>query len=110
MTDENNKKKEDEDDVRFCVFNHDFANNHPHTVEKLSSHQLVYSIAGLVLGVICVLGGIALFLNGIAGNTNWTAEILGAESNLSDTAPGAILFIVGLFVVLITRYKMHIHK
>ncbi|PLY01545.1 MAG: hypothetical protein C0622_06995 [Desulfuromonas sp.] len=107
MTD---KRPHQDEDVLFCRLSHDFANNHPKTVEKLSGHQLAYSIAGLVLGVICILGGIALFMNGITGSTSWTAKIIGAESNISDAAPGAILFIVGLFVVLVTRYKMHIHK
>ncbi len=66
--------------------------------------QLIYSIAGLVLGLVCIIGGIILFLRGITGSTSWTAKIIGAESKVSDAAPGAILFIVGLFIVFVTRY------
>ena len=74
--------------------------------KKTSLFQLVYSLAGLVLGLACVIGGIALFLHGVTGSTSWTANFLGAESNISDAAPGAILFIVGLFVVWITRFSV----
>lgn len=85
-----------------------FANNHPDHVERLSKHQLIYSIAGLVLGLVCILGGVALFINGVAGSTSWTAKILGAESQVTDAAPGAVLFIVGLFIVFITRYVLKV--
>ena len=85
-----------------------FAERHPDHVERLSKHQLIYSIAGLILGLVCILGGVALFINGVAGSTSWTAKILGAESQISDAAPGAVLFIVGLFIVLITRYVLKV--
>ena len=68
-------------------------------------YQLIYSLCGLVLGLVCVIGGIILFLRGITGATSWTAKILGAESKLSDAAPGVMLFIVGLFIVFVTRFK-----
>jgi hypothetical protein len=62
-------------------------------------------MTGLFLGLVCMIGGIALFLNGVSGSTNWTAKILGNESTITDAAPGAILFTVGLFVIIVTRYK-----
>ncbi len=74
--------------------------------KQATQFQLVYSLAGLVLGLVCIVGGIILFLNGVTGSTSWTAKILGAESNLSDAAPGAVLFVVGLFVVFVTRYAV----
>jgi hypothetical protein len=87
-----------------------FAAKHPSHLERLSKDQLTYSISGLILGGICVVGGIVLFLNGVAGSTSWTAKILSAESNVSDAAPGAVLFIVGLFVVFSTRYVLRVQK
>ena len=68
-------------------------------------YQLTYSIAGLALGVICVFGGLVLFVQGVTGSTSWTANVLGLESNISDAAPGAVLFLVGLFVVWSTRFS-----
>lgn len=88
----------------------DFAGTHPETVEVLSKHHLIYSMAGLGLGLACVVGGIVLFMNGIVGSTSWTARFLGAESTINDAAPGAVLFIVGLFMVFITRYVFKIQK
>src|SRR5437773_484692 len=76
------------------------------TVEKLSKHHLIYSILGLVLGLACVIGGVVLFLAGVTGKMSWTAKFLGASSQILDAAPGAVLFIVGLFIVFVTRYKV----
>jgi hypothetical protein len=80
------------------------------TYRLLSLYQFVYSLCGLVLGLACVIGGVLLFLNGVAGAASWTARILGAESQISDAAPGAILFVVGLFVVLVTRFTVRVQK
>jgi len=87
-----------------------YAERHPQHLERLSRHELTYAIAGLVLGVVCILGGIVLFLNGVAGSTSWTAKMLGVDSTITDAAPGAVLFIVGLFVVVVTRYKLSVRR
>ena|SRR5437867_12758959 len=71
----------------------------------LAKYQLVYSLAGLVLGLVCIIGGCILFFGGISGSTTWTAKIMGAESTISDAAPGAVLFVVGLFLVVVTRFQ-----
>lgn len=65
-----------------------------------------YSLVGLMAGLACIIGGIMLFFNGITGSTSWTAKFLGLESSISDAAPGAILFIVGLFIAWITRFNV----
>lgn len=67
--------------------------------------RLIYSLSGLFLGLACIIGGVALFFGGITGTTKWTAKILGSSSEISDAAPGAVLFIVGFFVVLATRFR-----
>ncbi|MCP4349123.1 MAG: toll/interleukin-1 receptor domain-containing protein [Desulfobacterales bacterium] len=66
--------------------------------------QLIYSLSGLFLGLICIIGGVFLFYNGAIGGASWTAKMLGPESTISDATPGVILFIVGLFMVFITRF------
>jgi len=75
----------------------------------LAKIELIYAVIGQLLGLCCIIGGVILFLNGVAGSTSWTTKIFGAESTISDAAPGAILFIVGLFFVVVTRYKFS-HK
>ncbi|MBI5401497.1 hypothetical protein HZB05_01570 [Candidatus Wolfebacteria bacterium] len=73
--------------------------------------QLIYSLTGLVLGLICVIGGIILILHGIAGpTTSWTTKFLGFESNFSDATPGVILFIVGFLFVLATKFDIKANK
>ncbi|ENF8746773.1 hypothetical protein ABRI18_000339 [Vibrio fluvialis] len=76
---------------------------------SLAKYELINAILGQFLGLVCILGGVALFFNGVAGSTSWTAKILGAESTITDAAPGVVLFIVGLFFVVVTRYKF-VHK
>jgi len=67
--------------------------------------QFIYSIAGLVVGLACVIGGIILFLHGIVGPTaHWTTNLL--EVDISDAAPGVILFVAGLLFVWITRFSV----
>lgn len=84
------------------------AEKHPEIVKSVSRHQLTYSLVGLFLGFICVIGGVALFLLGVSQKSQWVTNLLGASSEITDAAPGAILFIVGLFVVFVTRYQMHV--
>ena len=37
---------------------------------RLATLQLIYSLAGLVFGLACVVGGIALFFHGVAGSSS----------------------------------------
>ncbi|EMA2481040.1 hypothetical protein U2G54_002493 [Vibrio fluvialis] len=76
---------------------------------SLAKYELINAILGQFGGLVCILGGVALFFNGVAGSTSWAAKILGAESTITDAAPGVVLFIVGLFFVVVTRYKF-VHK
>jgi hypothetical protein len=81
-------------------------NQEYHSIVKLTIVlKFVYSMTGLLLGLSCILGGIFLFFSGVSGSTNWTAKILGAESTINDAAPGTVLFIAGIFLVLITRFR-----
>ncbi len=66
--------------------------------------QFWYSVVGLCVGLVLSLSGIALFFRGISGASSWTASFLGLQSKLSDAPPGVVLFIVGFFVIFVTRY------
>jgi len=72
--------------------------------------QFLYSFAGLILSGVCIFGGLLLYYRGISGSASWTAMLLGIESGLSDAAPGAILFIVGFFIVSATRFVIKNQK
>jgi hypothetical protein len=65
-----------------------------------------YATGGQILGFSSIIGGCTLFIHGVAGNTSWTAEVLGLKSNVTDAGPGTVLFIVGLFMVFVTRPKV----
>ncbi len=82
---------------------------HSHSAEILEQAvkgEYQYGKLGLILGVLTILGGIALGLNGVAGHTSWTAKVLGLESNINDAAPGVVLFVVGIFFVFITKPRV----
>ena len=84
--------------------------------EKMDSNTLnlaikleyVYAILGLLLGLSSIIFGSILSLNGVVGSTSWTANFIGAESSINDAAPGVVLFIVGLFMIWVTKPKTHI--
>jgi hypothetical protein len=75
-------------------------------VSQAIAGEYTYAKLGLILGLASIIGGVVLGLHGVAGTTSWTAKILGLESKINDAAPGVVLFIVGLFMVLVTRPKI----
>jgi hypothetical protein len=77
---------------------------------RLAHLQLIYSLAGLVFGLGCIVGGIGLFLHGVVGSSSWVGDAIGVQSKLSDAAPGTILFIVGLAVVWVTRFVVRVRR
>ena len=77
---------------------------------RLARLQLIYSLAGLVFGLGCIVGGLGLFLHGVAGSTSWVGDFIGVQSRLADAAPGTILFIVGLLVVWLTRFSIRVRQ
>src|SRR3989475_13146671 len=77
---------------------------------RLATLQLIYSLAGLVFGLACIVGGILLFFHGVAGSSSWVGEFIGVQSKLSDAAPGTVLFVVGLAVVWLTRFAVRVRQ
>jgi apolipoprotein N-acyltransferase len=77
---------------------------------RLAVLQLIYSLAGLLFGLACVVGGILLFFHGVAGSSSWVGEFIGVQSKLSDAAPGTVLFVVGLVVVWLTRFSVRVSR
>lgn len=70
----------------------------------------LYAWTGLVLGGICVILGVLLFVFGITGSTTWVVKVLGLTSEVTDAAPGALLFVVGAFLIFVTRLKIRIRR
>jgi hypothetical protein len=68
--------------------------------------KFVYSLVGLLVGAGCIVAGVILGLAGVVGHTSWTASALGLSTNMTDATPGVIVFVVGIFFVLITRFKV----
>ena len=79
---------------------------HPQTYQKFAKLHFFYSLVGLLLGLGCVLGGMVLCWHGVPGAASWSMKLIGAESKISDATPGVILIVVGLFVILVTRFSI----
>ena len=69
-----------------------------------------YAMLGFILGLASIIGGVILGLHGVSGSTSWTAEAFGLKSELNDAAPGVVLFIVGVFMILLTRPRIKIKE
>ena len=73
-------------------------------IEKAHS----YAKGGLWIAGGTFLVGFILFLMGVAWQTKFVARGLGLEFEFSDAWPGAILWIVGVFVIALTRFRVRI--
>ena len=78
--------------------------------EKISFYQMIYSMSGLLLGLVCIIAGIILFANGYFGSTSITAKIIGSEVSIKDTAPGGVLLVIGFMVIAITKFSIKVKK
>jgi hypothetical protein len=66
--------------------------------------QFWYSVLGLIVGVLYMLCGVKLFLNGVTGSATWTIQIFGIESHISGALPGVVFGILGFLIIYVTRY------
>src|SRR5256885_2120608 len=78
--------------------------------DRAQALPLIHYLAGLVLGLACVIGGILLFFHGVVGASSWVGEVIGVKSQLSDAAPGTVLFVVGLAVVFLPRFSARVRQ
>lgn len=75
-------------------------------IRRIVRYQFIYSIVGVIFGASSMILGSILLYMGLAGNSSFTAKMLGADITISDAGPGTILFIVGLFVIFISRFDI----
>ena len=68
--------------------------------------KFIYSLVGLFLGLSCIISGSILSLYGVTGHASFVASLLGLSTQLNDAAPGVVIFVVGIFIVFITRFRI----
>ncbi|MEZ9822975.1 hypothetical protein AB4238_20510 [Shewanella sp. 10N.286.45.A1] len=73
--------------------------------EKLATMQLVYSLVGSLIGAGSMVAGVLLLVNEVQGNSSFVADIVGSSVELSDATPGVILFVVGLLIIVVTKFS-----
>ncbi|HEY9715489.1 MAG TPA: hypothetical protein V6C72_18590 [Chroococcales cyanobacterium] len=69
-------------------------------------YQFCYSMLGLLTGLACEVGGMILFIGGITNNAHWTTSLFGIQ--ITDAAPGTVLFLIGLACWQFTRFDVSI--
>ena len=74
--------------------------------ERAIRYQFIYSMVGLIIGVLCIMSGLLLFIKGVTGSTDLLVQAPGLRTRALNAAPGAILFIVGIFFVALTRLSI----
>jgi hypothetical protein len=82
-----------------------FAEQNPELARDLAKREGSKSTLGLVIGLICVVGGIALIYAGVEGSIDWTLKVMGLESKLAKASPGVVLSVAGVIIIWITRFR-----
>ncbi len=73
--------------------------------------QTFYSTVGLILGTVVIASGVYLTTTGIRGTSSITFSILKiGNADIDTTLPGVVLFIVGLFIVVVTNLSITLYK
>src|SRR5256886_11869247 len=70
---------------------------------RLAVLQLIYSLAGLVFGLACVVAGTLLFFHGGSGSSRWGCGFIGVPRQPSGCPPRTRRFLVGLAGACRTR-------
>ena len=78
------------------------------TLARAIQAEYRYSVRGLIVGALFLIGGLILLWHGVAGSTNWTARILGFESRLTEAGAGVVFGVAGVAVIWITRFKVSV--
>jgi hypothetical protein len=80
----------------------------PKAVENLVESQRRYSIAGLVLGSIIIVGGAVLMVLGFTETVDITFESGGSKGHVATGSLGTVLALIGLAIVYFTRFKVKV--
>ena len=75
---------------------------------KVLLYKFIYSMTGLIVGVVSTVLGILLAeLGGNGCPPNWATKMTNNENRFSV---GVILFLAGIIILMVTRYRMRIYK
>jgi len=81
------------------------AEQNPELAKDLARREGVKSTLGLIVGLICVVGGLALIYAGVEGSIDWTLKAAGLESKLAKASPGVIMVVAGVIIIVATRFR-----
>lgn len=73
---------------------------------RIIDFQFIYSILGLMSGLVFVFCGLYLSMNGSNEGTTWVSNFLGFNTEMSNATPPIVLFVLGVAIIYITRFKV----
>ena len=76
------------------------------TTSTLSKAELIYALAGLLVGLILAVIGSVLILLDATGSVDWSFEVPGVKGELQTFALGVVFLVAGVIVIVTTRYSM----
>jgi hypothetical protein len=68
-------------------------------------YRALYPFGGLLVALICVGAGVALFLAGATGQADWESTFMMIHLRLNTQAPGIVCFLVAAVIVYLSRPK-----
>ena len=81
---------------------------------QILRYKLIYSITGMALGLFTLISGFHLLALDIdqLSLTSWEVKLFGDGISVNDDniAPGIALFLVGLFVMIVTQHRIKIDR
>ena len=77
----------------------------PGLARDLAKREGNKAIFGLIIGLICVVGGLVLIYAGVEGSIDWSLKALGLESKLAKASPGALAIVAGVIIIWFTRFS-----
>ena len=70
--------------------------------------QFIYAMAGLVVGIVFLVGGIPLLLSGILWSSHFIATVVGGKIDVSDAPTGLILAVLGALIIWVSGYRIEL--
>ena len=81
---------------------------------QIFHYKLIYSMTGLALGLLTLISGFHLLTLDAyhLSSTSWEVKIFGDGISVNDDnlAPGIVLFLVGLFVMIVTQHSIKMNR
>lgn len=89
-----------------CACNVEVPHDAPEIAKRAVRYEYWYGWLGLILGIGLIIFGAVLVINGVTGNASIVLTLTGGTISVPDAPIGAVLMVVGVAVIWITRPRV----